>query len=38
VLGTDESAVWINSGLLLIFTVVMVMFATMAFRVYRRSA
>ena len=37
VLGTDESAVWINSGLLLIFTVVMVMFATQAFRVYRRS-
>ncbi len=37
VLGTDTSAVWINSALLLVFTLVMVMFATASFRVYRRS-
>jgi ABC-2 type transport system permease protein len=38
VLGTDPGAVWVNSGLLLLFTLVMVVLATGAFQVYRRSA
>ena len=37
VLGTDPSAVWINSLLLLGFTLAMVVLATGVFRVYRRT-
>ncbi|NQV79184.1 MAG: ABC transporter permease [Alphaproteobacteria bacterium] len=37
VLGTDPGAVWVNSLLLLGFTLVMVVLATGAFRVYRRT-
>jgi ABC-2 type transport system permease protein len=37
VLGTDPSAVWVNSALLFVFTLVMVVLATGAFRIYRRS-
>jgi ABC-2 type transport system permease protein len=37
VLETDASAVWVNSGLLFVFTLVMVFLATGAFRVYRRT-
>jgi ABC-2 type transport system permease protein len=37
VLETDSSAVWVNSGLLFVFTLVMVFLATGAFSVYRRT-
>jgi ABC-2 type transport system permease protein len=37
VLETDASAVWVNSGLLFVFTLVMVFLAIGAFRVYRRT-
>ena len=37
VLETNASAVWVNSSLLFVFTLVMVFLATGAFRVYRRT-